>query len=203
MKKIFIDDETFYYRGRLEDPISNRIFLSKIKTVFYEYPQFQLNKTKKDDRNEGFRPHDELEISLIRIKEGLHIQTEVFNNLKKFHGTSSDYIVQSWVVFVGNSNKINFYHDHPFIKMVPNQWSFCYYVQTPNNLTGKEGMLMFKTEQGIEDGFLPDEGDLVIFPGNLQHMPLDTTKSTKERVVFCGNFSFLNTSGLKVTKSIL
>lgn len=211
MDKIVIDDSAYYFKGRIDSDIDNSIFLSKIKTLCYLYPQLILKETapvdiSKIDKEQGvlLRPHNELNLGLVRLEETSKIIDFAANFLSKSFNTEYlDYIIQPWVLLAENSSNKNFYHDHLYTEQVVNQWSFCYYVQIPDNLTGDQGKLMFKSNNGKEVGILPNEGDLIIFPSTLLHKPVDHLNSSKQRVVFCCNFSFLKTVGLKVNSSLL
>ena len=210
MKKIFLNNDTFYYKGKLDNPINNRIFLSKLKSFYYNHPQYVMKRTTDEEMRRrvegekiGFRPHDQLMNSQISFDETRNILNFTTNLLSQEFNTSKDYVFESWTLFANNSESKNFFHIHEHVNYITNQWSLCYYVQMPNNLIGDEGKLKFKTSDNLETAILPEESDLIIFPGNLLHTPVDTTKSTKERIVFCSNISLLQLGEIKTSKSIL
>ena len=213
MNKIFIDDNTFYYKGKLDSPIDNSSFLTKVKTILYQHPQFLLTSdssytpTDEPVRKTKVTPTKGQYISLITSKfstsETRKILEYATNFLSQTYNVPNDFVFHSWVLFADNKDERSYYHDHLDINGVQNQWSFCYYIQMPNNLEGNQGKLMFKTETEIEHATLPEEGDLIIFPGNLLHTPIEAVNSNKDRVVFCSNIAFSSLLSKKVEKSLL
>lgn len=197
MKKVMLDDSLFYAVGKLDNPIDNQKFTQKLYTMYYSYPQL-IYRAKS-----GRYPHDQLYSTIVSTSEVRSIYDTLSSSLSVLVNREKDYVFDSWVLFANNSHNKNFYHTHPHIREIENQWSMCYYTQMPDNLTGDEGKILFKTKDNTVHKYLPQEGDLVIFPGSLHHTPVETTKSTKERVVFCSNFSFLELNNVKVKKSIL
>jgi len=213
MNKVYIDDDTFIFKGTLDIPIDNKKFLSKVKTIYHIFPQFILTS------DSSYTPTDEPKsisapssskgqwISLVTSKfstdETKNIHSFVVNFLCKEYNLVDDYVFHSWVLFADNKDDRSYYHDHLDINGISNQWSMCYYIQMPDNLSGDQGKLMFKSKTEKELGILPKEGDVIIFPGNLLHTPLEASNSTKDRVVFCSNFSFIPIVNRKVEKSIL
>ena len=213
MEKIFIDEDTFFYKGKLEYPLDNSIFLRKVKTIFYRYPQFLLTSES------SYSPKDEpvykaessvnkgqwtsLITSKFSTEETRKILTFATEFLARAHNKVEDFVFHSWILFADNKDDRSYYHDHLDINGIPNQWSFCYYIQMPDNLTGDQGKLMFKTAKGVELSTLPEEGDIIIFPGDLLHTPLEAVDSNKDRVVFCSNISFIPLLDRKVEKSLL
>jgi hypothetical protein len=213
MNKIFIDDNTFYYKGKLDSPIDNSSFLTKVKTILYQHPQFLLTSdssytpTDEPVSKTKVNPTKGQYISLVTSKfstsETRKILAYATNFLSQTYNVPNDFVFLSWVLFADNKDERSYYHDHLDINGVRNQWSFCYYIQMPNNLIGNQGKLMFKTETGIEHATLPEEGDLIIFPGNLLHTPIEAVNSNKDRVVFCSNIAFSSLLSKKVQKSLL
>lgn len=213
MNKIFINNDTFYYKGKLDVAIDNSVFLTKVKTILYQHPQYILTSDSSYTpagelvRKVLMTPTKEHYISLITSKfstlETRTIVSFATDFLSNSLNVLNDFVFHSWVLFADNKDEKSYYHDHLDINGVRNQWSFCYYIQMPNNLSGDQGKLMFKTADGLEHGTLPEEGDLIIFPGDLLHKPIEAVNSNKDRVVFCSNIAFTNLQARKVQTSLL
>jgi len=140
-----------------------------------------------------------LEIILVeKLKYLLNLKTDTI--LYKYY----------WVfISQSNNNKSN-YHDHvsgPNLKqsMETPQWTFVYYASFPNNLEENEGLLFFKTKSGEEFSILPEEGQLIMFSADVLHRPGLNNKSTKDRIVFAGNYAVLdiNKKYYKQQKSLI
>jgi hypothetical protein len=60
----------------------------------------------------------------------------------------------------------------------------------PNNLEGDDGRIYFYDyENGEETSFLPEVGDLIIFPAHLHHLPKTSKKSNINRRIIGGIIS--------------
>ena len=85
------------------------------------------------------------------------------------------------------------YHTHTDLiegdGRIQTDWTFCLYVQIPKNINGDDGKISFRTAGGTEHLFLPEEGDLLIFPADLEHTPKLIKQSEMDRVVIAGNIS--------------
>jgi hypothetical protein len=73
----------------------------------------------------------------------------------------------------------------------------------PNNLKDNQGKLYFKTKSGYEFSILPEEGDIFIFAGDLQHKPEINPNSTKSRIVVAGNVAIFDNHIAKSKKTFL
>ena len=96
------------------------------------------------------------------------------------------------------------YHVHTELnkegkKFIPH-YTFVYYVQMPDNLSGVEGALLIKNTKEDVYVFNPKENDLIILDANTPHSPMGSPNSTKDRMVIAGNVAFAN---IKKQKSML
>ncbi len=103
-------------------------------------------------------------------------------------------------------NKEPTYHNHKKIaemsgKTIP-QYSFVYYLQMPDNLSGIDGHILFKNENGGVLKYLPKENEVLIFKSDLSHAPIHAKNSTKNRVVLAGDF-ITHTVTYKKNKTII
>lgn len=86
------------------------------------------------------------------------------------------------------------FHNHKTInesrKIFVPDYTFVYYIQIQNNLSGNEGHLMIKNKNDEIYSFLPNEGDLIIMKGDLPHSPVSAVNTTQDRLVIAGNVGF-------------
>jgi hypothetical protein len=105
-----------------------------------------------------------------------------------------------------NKTENEIYHTHVNLvegdERIKTDWTFCYYVQIPEDLEGDNGKISFRTEDGTEHMFLPKENEIYIFPADLEHTPKLMKKSTTDRVVIAGNISLDPLSVIKNKKII-
>lgn len=95
-------------------------------------------------------------------------------------------------------------HQHIFVhppdrSTVLSDYTFTYYIQTPSNSKLDEGCIMFQTEDKQNHKFLPQEGDLFIFPGDLYHTAIPTPDCDKDRIVLAGSIC-CDVNNQKLTK---
>jgi len=86
-----------------------------------------------------------------------------------------------------NHVEINRYLNKP----VPN-YTWVYYMQMPDKVSGKDGMLEVEHDNGETKYYLPNVGDMYIFGGDLYHSIYDAPQSTVNRVVLAGNVAIQN-----------
>lgn len=114
----------------------------------------------------------------------------------KYPNNIVNYYQKNWVYTNNRHNTHTNWHSHEIIHKLPNvenEWTYVFYVQMPNNLSGNEGKLSFKIGDS-EYSILPDEGDIVIFPATLLHKPEMSPGSTQDRIVIGGNFKEIDIS---------
>lgn len=87
------------------------------------------------------------------------------------------------------------FHTHatsPF--MIPNQLTWTYYLQMPNNCEGTDGSLRIKIEDEIF--YIPvKEKTFYIFDSNWLHAPDKAPHSNKDRIVIAGTISIVYDDG--------
>lgn len=194
MKLTTIDKSTYYFRGNILGLVDNDKLLKQlfsIKSIF-------KSLVRKQGKRYAF---DQVEIQVSTFEINF-IKDYAASFLAQRLNKLKNYTSFSWALFGSNGEK-GYFHDHSQIWGIENEWSVCYYVQIPNNIKDDEAKLLFKGYNGEITGFLPDVGDIVIFPANAVHMPVPTSKSTVQRVVFCTNLSFLDLYSIKSDKSTI
>lgn len=98
-----------------------------------------------------------------------------------------------WILNCRPEDYTGNFHTHdnfsPRYPEIPAEFTWTYYLQTPDNCTGDEGHLILK--DGDETfSFLPEEGYLYTFKSDIPHRGQISPNSTKNRIVIVGNISF-------------
>jgi hypothetical protein len=107
----------------------------------------------------------------------------------------------SWFYISTPSNPISKYHDHLLFSQkergILTHYTWIYYIQLPDNCTGKEGHIFFKDPSligsiGDEDAysFFPEQGYLYMWDSEVPHRPELSPNSTLDRVIIAGNVNF-------------
>ena len=122
------------------------------------------------------------------------IYKKIFNFLNYNLNDINPYFSTEWVYVSTKNNNWSRFHTHTFSDTLKTNldWSFVYYVQMPDNLNEQEGKILFRTNEGIEVSYLPQVGDLILFPANLLHKPELNRNSDIERIVYAGGLAMLD-----------
>lgn len=124
------------------------------------------------------------------------VSTGILHCINLFDAKFNTVWFETWINVVRNvpRQKTN-RHNHVEINKKLNKplptYTWIYYLQLPNNLSGEEGKLEYEDETGTHK-YLPNVGDLVILKGDMWHSVMPTTKSTVNRIVLAGNVSLLS-----------
>jgi hypothetical protein len=205
MEKIYFDDNTFIWKGKLN--------LSSYKDIILKEANVVIDYHKDTVRTDGFGYKKEwtndidfngnfvIENKLDEICQyGIDICKELYNEQfnKEFNKINTD----AWVNVVRSKEpvQINFYnerykyHAHTEINkksksFVP-QYTYVYYIQMPDVMEGDDGVLYFKGDNDKEYWILPEEDDLIIMEGWMPHSPNNAPNSTIDRIVMAGNVGF-------------
>jgi hypothetical protein len=115
-----------------------------------------------------------------RIEE---ISGRKFNNWAENH----------WVYTQRKGFNLEYMHQHLYVhphgrSKIITDYTFTFYLQTTDEIHGDEGKIVFQTEDGVKHKFLPEVGDIFIFPADVRHTAIPTPNSFKERIVYAGNY---------------
>jgi hypothetical protein len=85
------------------------------------------------------------------------------------------------------------WHRHPVVYYdnddIKTDFVFTFYIQMPDNLTEDEGKIAFRTDNSNGLSFLPDAGDIFIFP-DIDHSTCRLlSEKNKDRLLIAGNIS--------------
>lgn len=154
-----------------------------------------------------------------------HVQSDAINHVKKFgrelvanlmNITNVDtWVEQHWIYYSNESttqpSDAMTFHTHPItlttssvkpIYNIKTDWTYCFYLNIPTDLSGDEGKLMFRDSNHQIHGILPESGDIILFGPNDLHVPNFIPNSKQERFAICANVS-LNVHTYKKESTLL
>lgn len=207
-----------------------KIEIGPQKYIFKTTPKVSFSKNQIIEKMEKsfdfhtFETYDKNNVVRYNGKNGhIYIENVIFLELKikilealKEISPVEDWIIDPWVfkIPVGYKSPIpdeKLWHTHK--KLILNdivhkdkpaeydvEYAFTYYVQIPNNLQDNEGKIGFRVGERTTY-VLPNEGDLLIFPGDVLHRAEEALNSTIERLVIAGQLSAVQTK--KHEKSLI
>lgn len=133
---------------------------------------------------------------LIDCEEFKAVNRQVLDALEIVEGKKIDKVAKhSWVYTQRKDFNMNM-HKHDYLlyttekTSLETQWTCTFYVQLPKNVKKGEGDIVFMTEDKKLHTFTPEENDIIIFGGTLNHMVTQTPDAEINRVVYATNFNF-------------
>lgn len=124
------------------------------------------------------------------------VSTGILHCVNLFNAKFNTVWFETWVNVVRNVPKQRFNrHNHVDINKKLNKptptYTWVYYMQLPNNLSGDEGKLEYEDETGTHR-ILPNIGDIIILRGDQWHSVINAPNTTVNRIVLAGNVSISN-----------
>lgn len=122
------------------------------------------------------------------------INTQIKNSIETISSRSFvNYAKHNWIYTQRKGFHLEWMHQHlmvhpPGRSKIKSDYTFTFYLQTTDEIEGNEGKIVFQDENGNKHFYLPEVGDIFIFPGDLRHTAIPTPNSNKERIVFAGSF---------------
>ena len=177
MNKIVLSDKFSIYKGSYDWKYSKEEFLKLI--------QFNEENVVKTNVNSSW----------IEIEAPCF--TDVNNKLYSFIESIEDkeiinHAKHNWIYTQRKDFDMEWMHQHIFVhppnrSKILSDYTFTFYVQTTNEIQGDEGCIVFEDENKKRHKFLPQEGDLFLFSGELRHTAMPTPNSSKDRIVYAGS----------------
>jgi hypothetical protein len=181
IEQIQLNKDTKIYKMKYDFVYNKKVLLDRA------YQSIKLNKTHPTDRNNFFYVG-------FKCLEFEHLNNLIIKGCEEISDIKSkEWAIQNWIYKMNNSTNNEIYHTHIDLiegdNRIQTDWTFCLYVQIPKNISGDDGKISFKTNDGIEHMFLPEEGDIFIFPADLLHTPKLIKNCEVDRIVYAGNIS--------------
>ena len=148
-----------------------------------------------------------IESSIVMVGgEITNVNNQVIDYFNKFiYKEETLYSFKNWIYLSSNENQYAGFHSHTHMDRLKTkgEWTWTFYVQMPDNLNDDDGTIVFNINNK-EYSILPEEGELLIFPADVLHMPNTNTSSIKDRMVLAGTLSKidLNKSFVKHEKTL-
>jgi len=139
---------------------------------------------------------------LIESKEFKFIDRYVLNALEIIENKKIDKFAKSSWIYKQSKDFNMIMHKHIFLEMgtektkLKTDWTFVFYIQIPKNLKQGEGDIVFMTEDKKLHAFKPEENDIIIFAGDLNHMVTQIPNAEMERIIYASNINL----NLKIDK---
>lgn len=137
------------------------------------------------------------------------INNQVINQIEKISNKKfENYSKHNWVYTQTKGYNKEWMHQHlqvhpPGRSNILTDYTFTFYLQIPPDITGDEGCIVFEDENKIKHKFLPQVGDIFIFPADIRHTAIPTPNSEIKRIVFAGSFCIDVWNQNKIDKIIL
>jgi hypothetical protein len=158
-----------------------------------------FKKRIEENKNLYFYDSDKMSNSLLFYIECIefnHVDEYVLDIFKKILDKEINvYSKSSWIYTQIQSFDMNWMHTHENLfssnkTNLKTEYTFVFYIQIPKNLKDGEGDIVFKTEDNKLFNYSPEENDILIFPGEIEHMAVPTKSSNEDRLVYANNISF-------------
>lgn len=133
---------------------------------------------------------------LIDCNEFKSIDKFVISGLEIIENKKIDKVAKSSWVYTQKKDFNMVMHKHIFLEMgtqktkLKTDWTFVFYIQIPKNLKEKEGHIVFMTEDKKLHTFKPEENDIIIFSGTLNHMVNPIPNAEMDRIIYASNFNY-------------
>jgi hypothetical protein len=192
MEKIHITDDVYIFK-------TSSIEYNQTKLI--EELLFNLDISKELSPQNSKYPGIQSDIVILG-GELSYVRNQIIDIFDNFiYESKNTYSYKNWIYLSSKKNPYTHYHEHTNMVglKTKGEWTWTLYIQMPDNLKGNDGELMFLAN-GVEKSLLPEEGDLFIFPAELNHMPNTNQSSTKDRIVLAGTMSKMDLSK-KYTKT--
>jgi len=173
------------------------------KTTISDYNQFKLIDELRyniDINKDTILPsisNPGIESSIVMMGgEITNLNNQVIEYFNKFiYKEENLYSFKNWVYLSSSENEYAGFHSHTHMDRLKTkgEWTWTFYVQMPDNLNDDDGTIVFKIDNK-EYSILPKEGELLIFPADVLHMPNTNTSSIKDRIVLAGTVSKIDLS---------
>lgn len=103
------------------------------------------------------------------------------------------YAKHNWVYTQRKGFDMEWMHQHIFVhppgrSKIHSDYTYTFYLQTTKEIEGEQGKIVFEDETGKKHSYLPEVGDIFLFPADLRHTAIPTPNSYTERIVFAGSF---------------
>ncbi len=178
-----LSDKYTIYKTKFESIFPKEDYLKRIQTNKLLYSRSNV------------RENHSLELG-IECPEFKYADEFFVNAIQEITDCKTDKVSKySWVYTQTQDFSVNWMDNHKDLHRfqkshILTEWVCVLYVQIPPGMVQGEGDLVFKTEDNRLYSFTPQENDLLIFPGLLDHMTVPNKSSSVDRISYVSNFNF-------------
>ena len=217
MEKIYFDDTTFLWKTKLNKSDDKSFFLKEAYSVIESQPDVKSDGfAYKKEWNQNINFIGEINIE-TKLDEIVQIGIDCCKDLYKEKNIEYNKInTDAWINVVRSHNPVQIQFQHEDLKGVDKfhthtdinkemksffpHYTYVYYIQMPDVMTGFDGVIYFRGKNGNEYWIRPEEDDLIIMEGDMPHAPNNAPNSTIDRIVMAGNVGF---EMIKKTNSLI
>ena len=103
-----------------------------------------------------------------------------------------NYAEHYWVYTQTVGFNMEWMHQHLLVhpdnrSTILTDYTFTFYLQTPTDVTGDQGHIVFEDENKTKHKFHPEVNDIFIFPSDIRHTAIPTPTSKIDRIVYAGS----------------
>jgi len=147
----------------------------------------------------------------------IEIETECFQSINSYIKSQienitnkkiTNYAQHYWIYTQKKGFNLEWMHQHiqvhpPGRSNILSDYTFTFYLQTTDEIIGDEGCIVFEDENKMRHKFLPEVGDIFIFPADLRHTAIPTPNSEKKRIVYAGSLCIDINNQKKIEKKTI
>lgn len=178
MEELKLSNNYSIYRGKYNGKYSTQSFLDLV--------EFNHNNVIHTNNNSVW----------------IEIESPVFNSInRQIESYISEisgkplmnYAKHNWVYTQRKGFDLEWMHQHievhpPGRSKILADYTFTFYLQVTDEVKGDEGKIVFQTEDKLKHKFLPQQGDIFLFPADIRHTAIPTPNSETERIVYAGSY---------------
>lgn len=204
MEKIYFDEETYLWKGKLNLYDKKNDILNIVEEIIKNNPQVELDGYRYKEISDKVDFIGNILVDNI-LDEIINISLNQCKNLYQ-KNPYNKINMDSWVNVVrselpvqtnfkdGKLLERNKYHNHVDLQVKNNSFypnfTWIYYIQMPDIMENEDGVLYIAGKNKKEYWVRPEVDDLIIILGDTPHAPNNAPKATKDRIVLAGNVGF-------------
>lgn len=171
------------YKIKYDGLYSKNDFLKRVEQNRLLYYKAEVKNNHSITLNINCKEFESIDKFFIKTLS--NIFNKEFNKSSKF----------SWVYTQTNKFSAEWMHNHKNLhrfnkSFLSTEWVCVFYIQIPSDMRKGEGDLIFKTENDQLYTFTPEENQVVIFSGDIEHMTTPCQNSDVKRISYVSNFNF-------------
>jgi hypothetical protein len=178
--------------------LNKNITLYKLKYDWKIPKKNLIDKIYKNLKIAGIQPGQNVSNVILKCQEFKEIHNIAFEVCKSLvEIVDNDYIDDNFIYLQNAQTKYSHnkeFHNHTtsLTKKQPikNDWTYCFYLQLPKNISADDGKISFKDDNENIVMYTPEEGEFIFFKAEENHTPNQTPHAECDRISIVGVFAF-------------